>query len=397
MRRQKLPFDSSEMMRTLVSCEEKGSDPIKGGKTMNTCSHDRRAQAEGRSGLPGLAARAVLGGLLLGCAVAAWGADPAPAEAWGPITVLHKTVEPGTRNVFGFMEERGFASSYVNAPVMVARGSAPGPTLCLTAGIHGDELNGVEVARKSFFDQDPAKLRGTLISLMAINAEGVRTGNRYLSDRRDLNRAFPGREGGSIASLIANAVTTGILPHCNFVVDLHTGSDARSNVPQIRADLDNEDVRQLAMHFGRGIVVGGAGPEGSWRREAVDAGVPAIIYEAGEPLRFQKEEIEHGVEGVQNVMAYLGMIDAPQRTVPKDQVYVTSEWVRAANDQSGFFFPVVELGAEVKEGELLGRIIDPLSGVEHKITSPRTGILIGMAVSRPVLGGYGLFHIAWQD
>jgi hypothetical protein len=295
------------------------------------------------------------------------------------------------------MEERSFRASYVNAPVFVARGSAPGPTLCLTAGIHGDELNGVEVARKSFSLTDPRQLKGTLIALIAINAEGVRTGSRYLTDRRDLNRAFPGREGGSIASLIAHAVTSKILPHCDFVVDLHTGSDERGNVPQIRADLESNEIRELALHFGKGIVVGGAGPDGSWRKEAVKAGVPAIIYEAGEPLRFQKEEIEDGVEGVLNVMAYLEMIDAPKRVTPADQVYTRSTWVRASNEQNGFFFPVAELGDEVKEGDVLGKVVDPITDIEHEIKSTRPGTLIGMAVSRPVLAGYGLFHIAWKE
>ena len=317
------------------------------------------------------------------------------AEPWGPITVIGRTVHPGTSSRYSFSETSSFRGWYLNNPIFVARGSQPGPTLCLTAGIHGDELIGVEVARGAFCQTDARQIRGTLIAVPAINAEGVRTGKRYLSDRRDLNRAFPGREGGSIASLIAFAVTSQLLPHCDFVVDLHTGSDQRANVPQIRADLDNEAVRGLAMHFGHGIVVGGAGPDGSWRKSAVDAGVPAIIYEAGEPLRFQADEIEHGVKGVLSVMAYLDMIVAAGTTVPDDQVYRRSQWLRAGTDQNGFFFPVAELGDEIEAGQLLGRIVDPLTDVEHEIRAAKAGKLIGMAVSRPVLAGYGLFHIAW--
>jgi predicted deacylase len=319
----------------------------------------------------------------------------ATAEAWGPITVVGRTVEPGTSSRFSFAEKPSFRGWYLNSPVFVARGSTAGPTLCLTAGIHGDELNGVEVARRAFSLTDATQLKGTLIAVPAINAEGVRTGSRYLSDRRDLNRAFPGKEGGSIASLIAWAVTSYVLPHCDFVIDLHTGSDSRANVPQIRADLDNDAVRGLAMHFGHGIVVGGAGPDGSWRREAVKAGVPAIIYEAGEPLRFEPDEIAHGVEGVRSVMAYLEMIDAPVHAVAEDQVYTRSTWLRAGLDQSGFFFPLVALGDQVEKGDLLGRIVDPITDFEHEIRAPMGGKLIGMAVSRPVLSGYGLFHLAW--
>lgn len=349
------------------------------------------------AGSPACWQRAVCVALLLLLAGSCWAADAAAEQVWGPITVAGRSVEPGTSSRFPFAEKRGFRESYMNTPIYVARGLVAGPTLCLTAGIHGDELNGMEVARHAFSLTDPKALKGTLIAVPFINAEGMRTGNRYLTDRRDLNRSFPGREGGSIASLIAHAVTTNILPHCDFVVDLHTGSDARSNVPQIRADLDDEAIAELAIHFGRGIVVGGAGPEGSWRREVAKTGVPAIIYEAGEPLRFEPDEIEHGVEGVMNVMAYLEMIDAPTRKVPADQVYTKSTWVRAELEQSGFFFPNAELGDEVKEGDVLGRVVDPITDVEHRISAPRAGKLIGMAVSRPVLSGYGLFHIAWTE
>lgn len=341
--------------------------------------------------------RALCGAVFLLLAGTSWAADEAAEQAWGPITVAERSVEPGNSARFPFSEKRGFRESFINTPIYVARGHVAGPTLCLTAGIHGDEFNGMEVARRAFSLTDPKTLKGTLIAVPFINAEGMRTGSRYLTDRRDLNRSFPGREGGSIASLIAWAVTTAILPHCDFVVDLHTGSDQRSNVPQIRADLDNEAIAELAIHFGRGIVVGGAGPEGSWRREAAKTGVPAIIYEAGEPLRFQQDEIGHGVEGVINVMAYLEMIDAPKHKVPADQVYNKSTWVRADLEQSGFFFPDAQLGDEVKEGDVLGRVVDPITDVEYSISAPRAGRLIGMAVSRPVLSGYGLFHIAWTE
>ena len=346
---------------------------------------------------PKHAQRALVCTLFMALASVACGADPAPEQAWGPITVAERTVEPGTSSRFPFTEGRSFRGSYMNTPIYVSRGHVAGPALCLTAGIHGDELNGMEVARRAFSLIDPKTLKGTLIAVPFINAEGMRTGNRYLTDRRDLNRSFPGREGGSIASLIAFSITSEILPHCEFVVDLHTGSDSRSNVPQIRADLDNEAIAELAMHFGRGIVVGGAGPDGSWRREVAKTGVPAIIYEAGEPLRFEQMEIKHGVEGVMNVMSYLGMIDAPANTVPADQVYNESTWVRAELEQSGFFFPIAELGADVKEGEVLGHVVDPGTDIESPVIAPRDGKLIGMAVSRPVLSGYGLFHIAWKE
>ena len=324
-------------------------------------------------------------------------AGTAVAADWGSIEVVGREVPPGTVSKFPFIPDRSFEASYLNTPVFVARGASPGPTLCLTAGVHGDELNGVEVARRAFAGVDPTSLRGTLIAVPAINAEGVRTGSRYLSDRRDLNRAFPGREGGSIASIIANAVFSRVLVHCDALVDLHTGSNRRSNLPQIRADLSNPAIRDLAVHFGVGIVVGGEGPSGSLRREAANAGIAAIIYEAGEPLRFQEDEIVRGAEGVESVMAHLDMIDAPEQEIPESRIYRQTRWMRAGPGHAGFFFPAVNMGDEIDAGDLLGRIVDPLTDELFEVRSTIDGEVIGMAVPQPVLSGYALFHIAWRE
>ena len=319
------------------------------------------------------------------------------AEDWGPLELLGRTIPPGEESRFPFLPDRTFESSYLNMPVFVARGADPGPTLCLTAGVHGDELNGVEVARRAFAESDVATMRGTLIALPAINAEGVRTGNRYLSDRRDLNRAFPGRAGGSVASLIAHKVFSEVLHQCDALIDLHTASNNRANLPQIRADLSDEAIADLAVHFGIGIVIGGSGPSGSLRREAVEAGIPAIIYEAGEPYRFQQEEIERGAQGVQNVMAFLGMTDRAEQEIPDTQVYERSTWIRVPIRQGGFFFPTANLGDVIEVGDSLGAVVDPLTDEEFEVVATRAGEIIGMSVPQPVLSGYALFHVAWHE
>lgn len=318
-------------------------------------------------------------------------------DAWVPLQLLGREIPPGTSSRFPFIPAISFEASFLNTPVFAARGSTRGPTLCLAAGVHGDELNGVEIARRAFAQTNPQTLRGTLISLPAINAEGVRAGNRYLSDRRDLNRAFPGREGGSIASLIAHAVFSRVLIHCDAIVDLHTASSNRTNLPQIRADISDPEIRQLAIHFGLGIVVGSPGPAGSLRREATRAGIPTIIYEAGEPLRFQQDEIERGVDGVENVMAWLDMMDYPEREIPDARVYERSRWIRVSPGTGGFFFPTASLGDVVSPGDKLGTIIDPLTDASVDVSAPIPGEIIGMAVSQPVLSGYALFHVAWKD
>ena len=318
------------------------------------------------------------------------------AEEWGSIQLLGREIPPGKSQRFPFVPDETFESSYLNTPVFVARGAMAGPTLCITAGVHGDELNGVEIARRAFSNVDAKSLRGTVIALPAINAEGVRTGNRYLSDRRDLNRAFPGSADGSVARLIAYSVTTELLVHCDALIDLHTASNDRENLPQIRADISHPEIRELAVSFGAGIVIAGKGPAGSLRRAAVEAGILSIIYEAGAPHRFQPDEILRGVAGIENVMAYLGMTERSQTEAPKSKVYEHSHWIRVPMDEGGFFFPEAGLGDLVSEGEALGEIVDPLTDESRTVVSNVAGEIIGMAFSRPVLSGYALYHVAWH-
>jgi predicted deacylase len=323
-------------------------------------------------------------------------ATASAADRVEALQLLGREIAPGTRTKFPFIPDESFEASYLNMPVFVARGARQGPTLCVAAGVHGDELNGVEVARRAFAKIDPQELRGTFIALPAINAQGVRTGNRYLSDRRDLNRAFPGSTGGSVAGLIASAVFTNVLHHCDALVDLHTASNQRANLPQVRADLSDPAIRDLAIHFGLGIIVGGSGPDGSLRRESAKAGIPAIIYEAGEPFRFQEDEIERGVQGVENVMAYLDMTKLADQEIPDARIYERSRWIRTKIGNGGFFFPTAKLGDIVETGDSLGRIVDPLTDVSVEVISPIAGEVVGMAVPQPVLSGYALFHLAWH-
>lgn len=335
--------------------------------------------------------------LRLGAAVClAASTSVATADEWGPMQLLGREIPAGTSQRFPFTPDRSFEASYLNMPVFVARGAAAGPTLCITAGVHGDELNGVEIARRAFANVDAASLRGTLIALPAINAEGVRSGNRYLSDRRDLNRAFPGSAGGSVARLIAYGVSKEVLVHCDALVDLHTASNDRANLPQVRADISDRAIRELAIHFGVGIVIAGHGPDGSLRREAAKAGIPSIIYEAGGPHRFEEAEIARGTTGIENVMAWLGMTDRPEKETPESRIYQRSQWVRVPRGGGGFFFPQAGLGAVVKKGETLGTIVDPFTDASREVVSTVDGEVIGIAFSRPVLSGYALYHVAWH-
>jgi hypothetical protein len=261
-------------------------------------------------------------------------------------------------------------------------------------GIHGDELNGLEIAHRIYAGTTGAALAGTLIALPAVNTQGLRSGSRYLPDRRDLNRAFPGSPNGSLASRIAHALYQGVIRQCDALIDLHTGSASRTNLPQIRTDLESPRALALARSFGVGVVLSGRGPRGSLRRALLDAGLPAVIYEAGEPLRFEEAEIAQGVEGVRNAMAGLGMITHTAKRQPSE-VYRKTSWVRSG-DAIGVFLTARKPGDRVKQGDVLGTVTDPATEESATIVAPRDGRIIGMAVPQLVLPGSGLFHLGFD-
>jgi predicted deacylase len=315
----------------------------------------------------------------------------AGAAEWGAFELLGAKLAPGERRELSFLTEQSFVGAFANTMVLVARGARPGPTLCLTAGIHGDELNGFEIAYRSYTGVAADALAGTLVALPAVNAFGFRTGSRYLPDRRDLNRFFPGSPKGSIASRLAGVVFEQVIRRCDALIDLHTGSFQRTNQPQIRTDLGDPRALALARSFATGVVLHGRGPKGSLRRAALDAGVPAVIYEAGEPLRFEEEEIRRGVEGVANVMADLGMT-APRPARGEPVVFRKTRWIRAER-VGGVFLTERKAGERVRSGDLLGTVTDPITHQREEIRAPGEAQIIGMAVPQVVLVGYGLFHL----
>jgi predicted deacylase len=335
----------------------------------------------------------VAGWLALLLASAPQAGAAAGAAEWADFEILSIRVAPGTKAKTSFVPYRSFEGGFLDTSIRVARGARPGPALCVIGGIHGDEMNGVEIARRIFAEVDPQALSGTLLVVPAANAFGFRTGNRYMPDRRDLNRSFPGTRKGSVASLVANAIFSNVVRRCEYLIDLHTGSMSRTNLPQIRVDLSHPRAFEMARHFAVGVVLGGAGPRSSLRREAMEAGIPAIIYEAGEPYRFQPEEIARGAQGVRNVMAFLGMRKGAGGEVPVSRVYRKTSWVRVPVGQGGIFFPDVPVGARVKEGDVLGKATSPDTDEVHPIRAPFAGEVIGMAVPSILLSGYGAFHL----
>lgn len=318
-----------------------------------------------------------------------------PARPWGPLELLDRKIAPGEKQKFSYARTPSFEAAYLNTVVFVARGAKPGPTLCLTALIHGDERNGFEVARTAFDRTDPQRLSGTLIALPAVNVNGFRSGSRYMPDRRDLNREFPGSLGGSNSGIIAHLLHGTATKVCDALIDLHTGSFDRANLPQIRVDLTHPRAFAMARAFGASVVLAGEGPRGSFRREMMESGVPSIIYEAGLPMRFQPEEIARGVDGVQNVMHLLGMrAERASKPTPSSRVFSRSRWVRVPMSQGGVFYPIRKLGDAVEPGDAIARIEEPFTDARFELSTPEAGTVIGMAVPQVVFSGYALVHVA---
>lgn len=322
--------------------------------------------------------------------------DPTSAHFVGPVLVgpfdiLGSSVLPGKRARLEWNAGMSFSGGEVVSPVVVVHGVRPGPVLCLTAGVHGDELNGVEIARRVANRVEPGDLGGTLVAVPIVNLFGFSRNSRYLPDRRDLNRFFPGSRYGSIASRIAHSFFTEVMSHCDALVDLHTGSFDRRNLPQVRADLSREDVREFTRGFGATTVLHSRGSRGMLRTAAILAGIPAVTFEVGGPGELEPEEIDHGEQAIYTLMHKLGMArELPAWDEPQP-IFYESIWVRA--DAGGLLLSRVELGQSVEPGQVLGVVIDPINNIERELVSPVLGRIIGMARNQVVLPGFAVFHV----
>lgn len=309
----------------------------------------------------------------------------------GSFAILGENVRPRSSVRIDWSPGDTFEGVALPTPVLVVHGRKPGPVLCLTAAVHGDELNGVEIIRRVVYDLDPDKFTGTLVAVPIVNLQGFQRMSRYLPDRRDLNRFFPGSPTGSAAARIAYSFFSEVISHCDALVDLHTGSFHRTNLPQLRADLRNVAVVRLTHGFGATVVLQSEGGPGTLRRAATDAGIPAITLEAGEPSRLREEDVKHGVKGIQTLLADLGMYKRRSIWGAKEPVYYTSRWIRA--DQGGFLFSDVKVGRQVRAGDRLGVITDPITNEVAVIRSPVSGRVLGMALNQVVMPGFAVYRI----
>lgn len=280
----------------------------------------------------------------------------------------------------------------VNLPVHVVHGRRSGPTLFLSAAIHGDEITGVEIIRRILRSSVLKRLRGTLLAVPIVNAFGFIGHSRYLPDRRDLNRVFPGSANGSLASQLAHLFMSEVVRRCQYGIDLHSAAVHRSNLPQIRADLSDPDTLKLARIFAAPVVVHANLRDGSLRQAAREAGVAVLLYEAGEALRFHEIAIRTGVRGVLRVMGELGMLRRSPAPIAQPPRALSSYWVRAP--VGGILQSELKLGSSISDEQLLGMVTDPFGEVEQPIRARRAGLLIGMSKLPIVNRGDALYHIA---
>lgn len=318
------------------------------------------------------------------------GNEDTPGDG-GDLVLLGKSVPPGTSQRLMWSASEIFEGVSTETPVLVVNGRRQGPTLCLTAAIHGDELNGIEMVRRVLHDLNPEKLSGAVIGVPIVNLQGFRRGSRYLPDRRDLNRYFPGNPLGSSASRIAHSLFEEIIRRCDALVDLHTGSFYRTNLPQLRADLRYSRIKELTLGFGSIAVLHSVAAPGTLRRAATDAGIPSITLEAGEPLRLQTTKVSQGVNGLFRLLNTLDMLHRVQLLAQPAPVIYESTWVRA--DHGGILFSVVRLGQEVEPGDVLGTVTDPITNEQNLMYSPEKGRILGMALNQVVMPGFAAFRV----
>jgi predicted deacylase len=306
------------------------------------------------------------------------------------------TVVPrGTRQRLDLPAGRLPTGDLLSLPVIAFNGSKPGPTLWLNAAIHGDEINGMEIIHEVLERLDPKRLSGRILAVPIVNVYGFIQQTRYLPDRRDLNRHFPGSKRGSLASRLAYLFMEEIVKPCDYGIDLHTGSLHRANLPQIRAKLEDPETRRMAEAFGAPMMYRARTIRGSLRAAASKLKMPVLTYEAGEPLRFDEDAIDSGVRGVLRVLSALGMrkLQAGERKKPKSAFEaVSTHWTRAP--RGGVLHLTVRLGQEVKKGAVLGTISDPASEDKDTVKSRHTGIVIGYTNNPLIYQGDAMVHVA---
>lgn len=302
-------------------------------------------------------------------------------------------LDPGTRTQLEITAGRLPSGTMLSLPVEIVHGARPGPTIWLSGAIHGDEIVGVEIIRQVLSLLDPGAMAGTILALPVVNVFGFVTESRYLPDRRDLNRSFPGSKTGSLAARLARLFMDDVVARCSFGIDFHAGSDDRTNLPQIRGNLEDRETRALAGAFGAEIMIHSRPQKGTLRHATLRKRKRVLLFEGGEPRRFSPEAVEAGVPGTLRVLRRLEMIDdAPDPPAQASLVSRKTRWVRTS--RGGIFRLEVALGDRVEKGDRLGIVADPAGRDGTTIKARTAGVILGHTVNPLVNLGDAVVHIA---
>jgi predicted deacylase len=317
--------------------------------------------------------------------------DPAAASA--TVDWYGVAVAPGEEAETSLAVGETYSGASVRIPMHVRRGRRPGPTVFVTGAVHGDEINGTGAIRELVAAPPFELAAGTLVLVPVINLFGFERHSRYLPDRRDLNRAFPGSPSGPLAARLAYAVFEGLIRHCDYGIDLHTAAVRRTNYPNVRADLGDEGAARLARAFGAELIVAGKGPSGSLRRSATAAGVPTIILEAGETSKVEPAIMAYAVRGVHSALKGLGMVEGEPDEPPFHLEVDRTHWVRA--DTGGFLRFHVAPGETVAAGDVIATNTTLTGREQNQLVAPRGGVVLGMATNPAVAPGDPVVHLAY--
>ena len=314
------------------------------------------------------------------------------------IVILNERIALGESRTVDFSIAKLYTSTKVEIPIIIERSKNPGPTVLITAAIHGDEINGVEIVRQLIARKFNKPKRGTIMCIPILNVFGFLNGDRNFPDGRDLNRVFPGTKTGSLASRVAYHFTKKVLPHADYCIDLHTGGASRFNAAQIRIKPGDEKLLELAKVFNAPFTIYSNTIEKSYRNTCLKMGIPSLLFEGGKSRESNKHIVKDGVDGILRILDHLDMLGtktiAPE---PHSETVIIkkSKWIRA--HRSGLLHVKIDCNKHVEKGEFLATITDPYGKMRFKVLAPNEGYIININQSPIVNQGDAIFHISTSN
>lgn len=311
------------------------------------------------------------------------------------ITILKEPILPGDSKTINMEIAKLHTMTKLKIPIIVERSKINGPTVLFTAGLHGDEINGIEIVRQLIVQKINKPKTGTIICIPVINVFGFVNQSREFPDKRDLNRVFPGSKTGSLASRFAYNLLTEVMPNVDYVIDFHSGGASRFNAPQIRIVPNNQELKDLSDIFNTSFTMFSKNIPGTFRNSCNKLGVKMLLFEGGKSIDINEEITQEGVEGSKRILHHLAMLNSKKKiiTSEKETIYIEkSVWVRAK--YSGMFHGYTKIGNYVTKGQLLGSISDPYGKVEHKVKAPNSGYIFNVNDAPIVYQGDAIYHLS---